>query len=210
MTAQQVSLNNFGYIRTAVPDHVRAPVQAEIDSIASGAKEPRGAQQNLAGHINREYYLEDSRNALTTFVLEQFEEYDRHFAYRKTLKWLTASVPLVLDDVWVNFQHKYEYNPPHSHAGVASFVIWTKIPYDLDEERARFPHLTGEENVAASFNFLYSQATGSIAASPIHLTKADEWQMIMFPAHMLHYVNPFLTSDEPRISVAGNVKLYTG
>ena len=42
--------------------------------------------------------------------------------------------PLVLKSLWVNFQKKYEFNPPHTHDDDLSFVIYTKIPDGLEEE----------------------------------------------------------------------------
>ena len=32
------------------------------------------------------------------------------------------------------FSKKYEYNPPHVHHGVLSYVIWHNIPYNDESE----------------------------------------------------------------------------
>ena len=51
---------------------------------------------------------------------------------------LPSDYKLFISDLWVNYQKKYEFNPPHSHSGVASFVIFIHIPYDLSEEEKVF------------------------------------------------------------------------
>ena len=39
--------------------------------------------------------------------------------------------------------------------------------------------------------------------------KKAEGKLCLFPSQLKHSVNPFYNCDEPRISVAGNVSLYS-
>ena len=41
----------------------------------------------------------------------------------------------------------------------------------------------------------------------INLTKEDEGTIIFFPSQLIHQVYPFFTSEEERVSIAGNVQV---
>ena len=51
----------------------------------------------------------------------------------------TEHFNLELHNLWVNYQ-KHEFNPIHIHDGLFSFIIWHKVPYKMEDEKARFPH----------------------------------------------------------------------
>ncbi len=46
---------------------------------------------------------------------------------------LGPNAQLLLNQFWVNYQYKTEFNPYHDHSEVYSFAIWFKIPYDWEE-----------------------------------------------------------------------------
>lgn len=199
-----------GFLHGTVPEDVRTELLEEIKSISGGLRPAIGYQANLAGHIKREYELVCSRDSVEKYILGLIDTFNQHTDYLNSVRLLSTDAPYKLGSLWVNFQRKNEYNPPHSHTGILSFVIWVEIPYDLEAERAMFPDMKPEANNAAAFNFLYTGALGAIENHSIHLAKKDEWRMALFPAKLLHYVNPFLTSDGTRISVSGNILLYNG
>jgi hypothetical protein len=120
---------------------------------------------------------------------------------------LTKSVPIVLSSCWVNYQKKYEFNPAHKHDGILSFVLWTKIPYDMEEERLASPGAESNLNSAGMFSFLYSNTLGKISAQQIPVDKNMENNILIFPSNFYHMVYPFFTSDGYRISVSGNFHL---
>jgi hypothetical protein len=41
-----------------------------------------------------------------------------------------------LDTMWINYQNKHDFNPPHTHRGTLSFVIYCKVPKTIFEEQA--------------------------------------------------------------------------
>ena len=98
----------------------------------------------------------------------------------------------------------------HSHAGVLSFVLWCTIPYDIEKERT-LPHVKNSRASAGSggprFEFLYPDqyVRGGIGIHKLFVDKTYEGKMIIFNAQQNHQVTPFYTSNEYRISVAGNV-----
>ena len=100
-------------------------------------------RSRLAGHIKEEYRIPSDS------ITQEFKEFiadnsNKGNVYKSCMN-LYSNLPsdykLFISDLWVNYQKKYEFNPPHSHSGVASFVIFIHIPYDLLEEEKVFQHL---------------------------------------------------------------------
>ena len=110
-------------------------------------------------------------------------------------------------DVWTNHMRKHEFNPMHDHNGaVASFVLWVQIPFKSENEK-KYPNYDPSVNECSSgtFQFLYPTMTGNLRSHVIHNDTSDEGVVLMFPANMKHCVYPFHSSDDERISVAGNI-----
>ena len=42
------------------------------------------------------------------------------------------------DSLWINFQKANEFNPHHIHIGDLSFVLYCKIPKEMEEEQKNF------------------------------------------------------------------------
>ena len=51
---------------------------------------------------------------------------------------------LILDTLWINFSQKHDFNPPHSHSGSLSFVIFCKVPQKIFEVQADSNSQVGE------------------------------------------------------------------
>ena len=114
---------------------------------------------------------------------------------------------LVLDRFWVNYQYKTEFNPYHDHSGVYSFAIWLKIPYDWEDQKKlpQYIELIDENVKAGCFDFEYNDSLGRILNLRYKLSPIFEGTMVFFPAKLRHCVYPFFKTDEPRISIAGNL-----
>jgi hypothetical protein len=203
----------FGYLLTKVPRDILKVIRDEVDEIRSkNFKNAIDNRNNLIGHINNEYVLSDNtKQALEPFLMHLAEVYHEKWNFMDTIDTVSQSnrFMLTLEDLWVNFQKKYEFNPPHGHSGVYSFVIWLDIPYDLDEEAKVFSEVTNG-NRTSKFSFHYTNSLGQSCHYPIPVDKEFENTLCLFPADMQHSVNPFYTSDEYRVSVAGNLRLKLG
>ena len=134
------------------------------------------------------------------------EEYGKVFGVNPFKVFINddADHEFCLSEAWVNFSKKHDFNPIHKHAGVYSFVIWVKIPYDLDEELKVYSGKV-DGSVNSLFEFTTIESFGSINNQTIPVDKSYEWEMIFFPAEMMHQVYPFYSSDEFRVSIAGNI-----
>ena len=98
-------------------------------------------KDKLAGNISKSFLLEDLDSFFYKSVCIPLVK-----CYRENNKLQKGSDPvnlnavmgskakLLLNQFWVNYQYKTEFNPIHNHTGVYSFVIWMKIPYSWDEQ----------------------------------------------------------------------------
>jgi hypothetical protein len=66
------------------------------------------------------------------------------------------------------------------------------------------PLVPEKNNAVATFNFHYTDILGNITHYSLPVDKTWEKKLIVFSSDLNHSVNPFYTSNEYRISVAGN------
>lgn len=205
------NFTNYGFIGAKFSESDLAPIKTEINNIQNNFELYKDQKRNnkLAGNIKREYQLIESQKYIEKLLMPLVGAYDKDFNYMRTVSMLTSNVPIVLDDCWVNFQRKYEFNPAHNHSGIYSFVIWINVPYDMEEERKLSPGAESNDNSAGSFSFLYNDTTGKINPFTIPIDKNMENNVVFFPSNIFHTVYPFFSSDGYRISVSGNFKLKT-
>ena len=108
---------------------------------------------------------------------------------------------LRLDQLWINFQHKYDFNPPHDHSGVFSFVMFG----DIDEKIFTENVPPTNANVSGKLCFQYGEKISGLQANNFTV-EPYRGLMYVFPATLQHYVAPFYT-DYERISISGNYVL---
>ena len=102
---------------------------------------------------------------------------------------------------WVNYQYQTEFNPSHMHDGISSFVIWMKIPTHHEDQHK----LPFHSEAASDFQFTYTNVLGHVVEHPILMSPDMEGTLMLFPSTLHHQVYPFYNTDEPRISIAGNL-----
>ena len=203
------NLKNYGAISAKFSESDLAPIKNEINNIQNNFElyEKQKYNKELAGNIKREYQLVKSKDYTEQLLIPLVSAYDKEFDYLKDFNISTGSVPIILHRCWVNFQKKYEFNPAHSHGGILSFVIWTNVPYDMEEERKLSPGAKSNFDMAGKFSFLYNDTVGGIKSCNIPVDKSVENNIVIFPSNFLHMAYPFFSSDGYRISVSGNFKL---
>ena len=188
-----------GFFLGKVDPRALEMIEREVQSIQQDFSRGLPWNHELAGQIKNEYFLKECFAALEPYFIGVAKHYNRVFFGVETQEeWQ-------LLDLWVNFQRKNEYNPPHNHRGMLSFVIWLKVPFSAEEEMEAVQSRKTTNACAANFAFLYNQADGKIAMENIPVDRRFEGVICVFPAAIHHTVYPFTTSDEFRISVAGNL-----
>ena len=194
-------LSGVGYIRETMPYNMFAQLTAEA-SLARENNIP--VNKELVGAIKEEYSIVHSEFLLGEFfdyIIDLIGNYEQSFATPVSDELFTYPLLKVgniprksLISTWINFQKKYEYNPPHKHFGAFSFVIWLSLPYDTKKEKEFY-------RASTDFNFLYTE-NGRIQQCPINPSEGD---IVLFPADQWHSVHPFFLSDEFRVSISGNI-----
>jgi hypothetical protein len=203
-----IQFENFGYlvdtvptdlfnklkIESAVAEHERYHHSGTIPEMTSG----------LSGNlVPKHYFIRQNLTELNDYIIKLFfEKFNKEFNYLSEFKMLTHSVPLISHDPWINIQEKHEFIPNHKHDGIVSFVIWVKIPYDIELETSKGEH-------ASTFSFTYISTLGHTKNHILKIDKSDEGTIIMFPARLQHCVYPFHTVDDRRISISGNISFDT-
>ena len=162
----------------------------------------RKFNDGLAGQINEEYGYDTRPQFIDEFILKKIEHpiIQYHLDKVKIIK----EPKLALQNLWINLQKKHEFNPLHNHTGILSFIIFLKVPYNLDDEMKVFPQ-SSSEPMASKLSFIVFDSLGEISELNVPVDKSFENRMIMFPAKLNHLVYPFYTSDDYRITCSGNI-----
>ena len=199
---------NIGVVEAQLPDDV---VKNIWKVIKKARKKPEDMKGELAGNISSSIKLDGDAPLLKEFVGELLPKFiDSHInsygaPWRATMK---EGEGWNLESLWVNFQKKHEFNPPHDHSGVFSFVIWMQIPTSYAEQR-KLPICaeSNADNHISNFAFSYTNTMGKVSTFAYNMEKQAEGYMVLFPSQMLHQVFPFYESDGERISISGNVDI---
>ena len=208
-TNWEQSFDKLSSIRAAginLPDKVFKDLRKACDK---AKKKNQKVKKNLIGHINEEYNINEVPVSFNDFLLRVALNTDVIVQRTRKLAFASHNKPFYLDRLWVNYQKKYEFNPPHDHAGIYSFVIFMQIPYDLKKEETYFTKMFAENitPMTSKFAFQNINMDGEIATEALHVDKSFEGKMIIFPASQVHTVFPFYTSNKYRITVSGNIRL---
>jgi hypothetical protein len=181
-------------------------------------KVPVCVKDTLAGNISHSYNLEDPRdlvvqklynivyNSVDNPKMFEFINMEIRNSYRRSGLENVRLEPH-LDNLWVNFQKKGEFQPIHSHSGSFSFVIWMDIPYHYkDEAKLHFAKSNSKKPPGGNFSFVTSSDTSrGVKEYYIEMSPEFNGYCCFFPSDLSHQVYPFYTSDKDRISISGNI-----
>lgn len=211
MEAKQ--FRNIGYILHQLDDSDISYTASKIQKIQNDFDTHEAVNYQLIGQIEREYTLDNDPQCMQEFykilvpLVDKFEESFGPLIKDKARVLNRNNVQLRLSSLWTNFQKKYEFNPAHNHNGVYSFVVWHKIPYDIEEEKQHSPGKNANKVLAGHFEFQFINSLGNIWQESMPVDKSWNNTICIFPAEMIHSVYPFYTSDDYRITISGNISI---
>lgn len=189
-------LFNPGILTGKLPNHLLKKIKKVVND--PSAKKQKKMSRDLVASIRNEYE--------TPKIPELIEYVDTMYqAWVETFN--TQNFDYDIGPIWTNYMKKGEFNPNHNHPEtLAVFVIWVTIPFDVNKEMT----YNGYDNSNyppknSAFEFTYSTLDGRMISAPIFTDKTMEGTISMFPGTLMHCVYPFFTSDEERISIAGNI-----
>ena len=166
-----------------------------------GSKSKLDFRSRLAGHLEKEfeYTLDDKiffAKSIEPIMSDYNNAYKNYYGLEKNKDKLFQ-----LEDLWINYMHPGDFNPPHIHIDTLSFVVYLQIPEEIKKEYNQFKELSGEGNGPGAIYFLYGQMQEGFINSRYFLP--EEGDFFIFPAGLYHSVPPF-KSNVVRISLAGN------
>ena len=197
-------LPNVGLTNGIIPPEIYQALNREIVDIHTNDKDIVRMNHSLAGQVTKEYQITKSLPLLNPYLEEMGRAYQKQWDYYSPKD--NPNKDLKVESVWVNMQKKLEVNPLHNHDGTLSFVAWLYVPFKLEDER-NMENCKNSRTVelASTFQFVYTTVLGNISNCPLFVESGWEAKIVMFPAKLLHMVYPFQTSDDYRISIAGNL-----
>ena len=209
-----------GFMLDSLPSHVMSALGEEISNVQNDFENSVRYNKYLVGQIDKEYEIKLS-NTTSNYLKDSIGEYLNHFNLINYYKSFFIDGEVNFSDqfpAWVNFQEKHEYNPPHFHTGLISYVIWYKIPYTYEDESKYGPGIktpiddnttTRFAESAVSYNgtfvFYMGGNEANIVSEILSVDRTWEGTLAVFPSSLNHAVFPFYTSDDYRITVAGNI-----
>lgn len=199
-----------GYVSTKLSDVDVKKLTEVVDSSDKSLKASLAGIQTDNWIIpNAKEILNPYINALVNSYSETHKEYTDEYEQEigKIIGPRYSFDNLNLDSIWVNVTEKYMYNPPHNHQGIYSYVVFLKIPFSLEEERKSRYVKNSNQPFPGCFYFIHPSHSGHTYIQNIEVDRNAEGMMILFPARIVHGVHPYYTSDETRITIAGNVTL---
>ena len=199
---EQFVLPNIPIYQTKLPEDVIDRLWRYVD------KAKINFNSDLAGNIGESLLLEDEDDYFMKHIVGPIAQ--MYVNNTHSIAWVrndSVEKPqkLSLSKLWVNFQNQLEFNPIHNHAGFVSFVIWMKIPTEWKDQLALPICANSNAPSAGEFQFTYSNVLGGHEDYLIHMGKAQEGWILVFPAQLRHQVYPYYNCDEQRISISGNI-----
>jgi len=151
----------------------------------------------LAGHIEKELRLPPLE------VFSHLKPYFRSYAKASGETPYFRPLPLLtMESAWVNYMEAGDFNPPHNHDGVLSFVIFLKVTDELEQENLAYKGRSVGPGGIVFRNSLLKRP-GSLSTDDQSFFP-EEGTIFIFPAHLEHWVFPF-KSKGTRVSLSGNL-----
>ncbi len=197
--------------QTHIDDHFRIELLEEGRKLT---KEEDDFNHKLAGNLKygRSYhYKEDYVDKVEPKIISYCEKFLNGITdqfqtsksvddllQKQVIRGTRVRGKLRLDTFWVNFSKKHDYNPPHTHTGVLSFVIFLHTPPEIFKVQA-----DSNTQRAGQITFAHGNNMTDLMGAEYPVTPYENL-MFIFPNKLSHYVAPFWV-DEERVSVSGNL-----
>ena len=200
----------MGYVIDSVPPDLLALIDHDMDELVLDYTMSK--HNTLAGNIEVQVTfpidpeIEKYLHWLCTQYFEAFPEFKEKM--NNTAGVDKNTIPeLEVFSLWANRMFPHDFNPPHTHSGLLSFVIWYKTPYTVEEQIKFSPCMRVDDgNLAGAFQFLHPDSDGGITQTIIRADRKYDGKICIFPSNLHHTVYPFY-GDGVRISIAGNVRI---
>ena len=189
-----------------INESILVELQSRIEEVRGDKEKDVG--EKLAGRIVQQYDISDAcsksvYNEITGHLKHKYNELEAvtGLDYQSGIDWNKVWI----DSLWVNIQKAGEYNPPHIHDGMYSFVIYTKNDMTRDEAINNQFDVQKNQTMAGHLELKFSEQNFANFSHYSHWPEVGD--IIMFPSWLQHFVHSFYKEDAERISVAGNFQM---
>ena len=201
-----------------VPDNILRELDVLIETL--GGKVEYDASGLLAGRIKKQTSL--TENVTSTIQENIIMHCNRFFNHVRQAP--STDMPgfeqltMQIQSIWSNIQEAREYNPPHSHSGDFSFVIYCRN--DLEKyslQRLQNNEYDSVHNESQQHDTMKNTALAGLIELQYGEPAWMNWtqfrhvpsrgDIIIFPNWLRHTVYAHYEENHVRISVAGNVIL---
>ena len=189
-----------------INESILVELHSRIEEVRGDKEKDVG--EKLAGRIVQQYDISDTcsksvYNEITGHLKHKYNELEAvtGLDYQSGIDWNKVWI----DSLWVNIQKAGEYNPPHIHDGMYSFVIYTKNDMTRDEAINNQFDVQKNQTMAGHLELKFSEQNFANFSHYSHWPEVGD--IIMFPSWLQHFVHSFYKEDAERISVAGNFQM---
>lgn len=207
MNLHEIKFNNPGVMCDTMPSELFEEVKKNCDYQI--ANKSNGYALRRAAMTD--YSVQGIEEAMAINPIENYKNYilnlaDEYFKYYNMHTNLTG----IVTNTWINLQKKYEYRPCHVHSDHSgkglSFVTYVDIPYDTEnEDKVKNHTKKAVQHRNGRIEFIYTGFNGTLGSHIIDINKSFVGKTIIFVNSLMHIVYPFYTSDNYRVSIAGNI-----
>ena len=199
-----VDLPNYGVLECELEDKDIDYLWKLVHKYARGAKWEGNRLLSIDNIDDKQFFISDDEGLFQNEVLmpaaqSYFETYGTPFKLKSTHYHLPT-----FSRFWCRVSQDGDYQSIHDHQGIFTFVVWLKIPFEGEEERQV---QAGFRPEASDFVLIYPDTCGQLMKKHYRLNPHMDGMMIFFPSDMNHLVYPHFTTEEWRISIAGDIAL---
>ena len=198
----KVLLNEIG---VATFDNLDVKAINYLQNLIDNREDLYNSTDKLAGHIKDERGSKIN-SYFSNYICKLIFDNSTTKFHLNAINLLNKDLPLFIEEMWINFQKKHEFNPLHIHSGIFSFIIFMKIPYNLIDEDKFFSNIKDVSIATSRLCFVVCKPDGGIRDLKCNVDESYLHKMLIFPANYNHLVYPFFTSNEERITISGNIK----
>ena len=199
-----VDLPNYGVLECELEDKDIDYLWKLVHKYARGAKWEGNRLLSIDNIDDKQFFISDDEGLFQNEVLmpaaqSYFETYGTPFKLKSTHYHLPT-----FSRFWCRVSQDGDYQSIHDHQGIFTFVVWLKIPFEGEDERQV---QAGFRPEASDFVLIYPDTCGQLMKKHYRLNPHMDGMMIFFPSDMNHLVYPHFTTEEWRISIAGDIAL---
>jgi hypothetical protein len=198
----KVLLNEIG---VATFDNLDVEAINYLQNLVDNREDLYNYTDKLAGHIKDERGSKIT-SYFSNYICKLIFDNSITKLHLNAINLLNKDLPLFIEEMWINFQKKHEFNPLHIHTGIFSFIVFIKIPYNLIDEDKFFSNIKDVSIATSRLCFVVCKPDGGITDIKCNVDESYLHKMLIFPANYNHLVYPFFTSNEERITISGNIK----